>query len=206
MILEEIFNRFLVTLITFLPNLAGAIVLLLVGWIAGSIIGRLTKEFLKRLKIEEKITRGNKPLFKLSDILAVIFSWTVYLMFIREAVNVLALPTLVEVMGTILAFLPGLVGAIIVVVAGHSLAGYIKKHVEDSGVTYSDIIGNVLFFLIIYISIAIALPLVKIDPFLINAILLVIIASVGAGLAIAMGLGLKNTVAEMAKKYKRKLR
>jgi hypothetical protein len=67
-------------------------------------------------------------------------------------------------------------------------------------ITYSDIVAKILFFLILYISIAMALPLVGIDPTLVNNILLVIIGSVGLGLAIAIGLGLKDTIARMAKK------
>jgi hypothetical protein len=51
-----------------------------------------------------------------------------------------------------------------------------------------------------------ALPLMGIETFIVNAVLLVIVGSVGLGLAIAIGWGLRDTIAAMAKKYERKLR
>ena len=66
--------------------------------------------------------------------------------------------------------------------------------------------GKVIFFLIIYLSIALALPFVGINPTLINNILLVAIGSVGLGIAIALGWGLKDVVREAAQDYAKKFR
>jgi hypothetical protein len=52
--------------------------------------------------------------------------------------------------------------------------------------------------------VALALPFVKIDPTLINWLLIVVMASIGFGLALAIGLGLKDVVAESAKVYARR--
>jgi hypothetical protein len=64
----------------------------------------------------------------------------------------------------------------------------------------------VIFFLVLYVSIALALPFVGIDPTLINWILIVIVASLGVGLAIAIGLGLKDVIADVARGYSRKFK
>jgi uncharacterized membrane protein YoaK (UPF0700 family) len=104
------------------------------------------------------------------------------------------------VLDSILAFIPGLTKAIIVVIVGYALAEYVRRQVEASVITYSETVAKVLFFLILYIGIAMALPLVGIDPTLVNNILLIIVGSVGLGMAIAVGLGLKDTITRMAKK------
>jgi hypothetical protein len=199
MVFQEIFDKLVNSVISFVPNLLGAIILLIIGWILGVIVGKVSKEILRRAKIDMYISK--KPTFKFSNIISTILSWTIYLIFIREAVNVLALPILVEAIGVIISFLPGIIGAIIVLMAGYAVGEYVRKQIEESEITYSDIISKVVFFLVIYISIAIALPMVKIDPFLINALLLILVGTIGLGISIAIGLGLKDFIAELAKKY-----
>lgn len=204
-IILQVLSAFVDSVIAFLPKLTGAIVLLAIGWVIGTVVGKVTNEILRRLKIDQYLGRG-KVVFKPSKIFAVIFSWAIYLVFIQAAVETLGIPALVSAIGGILAFIPGLVGAIIVVIAGYAIAEYARQQIEASKIEYSRILSKAVFFLTIYIAIAMALSLVKIDPFLINAILLVIVGSAGLGFAIAIGLGLKDFIATEAKKYLRKLR
>ena len=70
---------------------------------------------------------------------------------------------------------------------------------------YASLVSKVLFFFIIYVAIALALPILGIPATLVNNILLVIIGSVGIGIAIALGLGLKDAVAIISKKYANKI-
>ncbi len=204
MVIYETLYDLWYSMLPFLPKMLTSLVLLLIGWLIGWLIGRISKGLLKRLKVDNYIARGGKPLFRLSSILPVIFSWIVYLAFIQTAVQVLEISALVTLVGYVIAFLPGLIGAIVVTVVGYAIAEYVRQHVEDSKLTYSDLIGKMMFFLIIYIAVAMALPLIKIEATLMNNILLVIIGSFGLGMALAIGLGLKDTIAELAKKYKRK--
>jgi len=206
MAISDILTAFTNTVINFLPNIAGAMILLLIGWLVGLVLGRVTKEILKRLKVDEYVARGKKPVFRLSNIFSVIVTWSIYLVFIQASVDTLGIVALSSFLQGILFFIPGLVKAIIVVVVGYGLAEYVRHQIESSGVTYSELMGRVLFFLIIYIAIAMALPLVGIDPFLVNALLLVIAGSVGIGLAIAIGFGLRDDVVKVIKKYQKKLK
>jgi hypothetical protein len=206
MVVYEVLKNLWESTVAFLPNVIAALILLLIGWTVGWVVGKITKDLLNRLKVDEYVFRGGKPIFRLSNILPIIFSWFIYLAFIQSAVQVLGITALVVLVDHVISFLPGLVGAIIVVVVGYAIAEYVRQHVEESGVSYSDIIAKVLFFFVLYIAVAMALPLVKIDPSLINNILLIIVGSFGAGVAIAIGLGLKDTVAELAKKYRKRLK
>lgn len=206
MVIIETLSDLGVSFLSFLPNIAIAVILLLIGWLIGWVVIKVSKKILNWVKIDHYIMNEGKSHFKLSTILPIVFSWFVYLAFIQAAVEALGISSLVKVVGTILDFIPGLIGAILVIVAGYAIGEYVRRRVEESGVMYNGIIAKTLFFLVLYIAIATALPLVHIDATLINNILLVIIGSVGAGVAIAMGLGLKDEVALMAKKYSKKLR
>ena len=193
-----ILNNFYLQTIAFLPNLIASLILLIIGWIVGVIVKKVTKEILKGINLDKMVFGKRKTTISLTNIIAIIFEWTIYLVFIQAAVQVLGIQALVDFLNGILSFIPGLVEAVILVVAGYLLAEYVKLQIEKSEMTYSNIIGTTLFFIILYVSIALALPLIGIDPFLINAILLVILGSLGAGAAIAIGLGLKDVVRELA--------
>ena len=188
----------------FLPKVAVAVVLLLIGWIVGWVVIKVSKKIFEMVKIDSYIAHEGKSHVQLSKILPVVFSWFIYLAFIQAAVEALGIMSLVGVVGTIMAFIPGVIGAILVIVAGYAIGEYVRRQVESVKVMYSDIISKGLFFLVLYIAVATALPLVQIDASLINNILLVIMASIGAGMAIAIGLGLKDEVATVAKQYRGK--
>jgi len=200
----EIVNLFVQQSIAFLPLLAGALIILVIGWIAGLVIGKIVRGFIRRIRADEYLARGKRPIFRVSDIFSVIFKWAVYLIFIQTAVDYLGVAALSKTLVAILGFVPGLIQAIVVIIVGYAIAEYIRSQIEESNVTYSEIISKVIFFLVVYMSVAMALPLLRIDPFIINALLIIVVGSLGAGMAIAIGLGLQDTIAEMAKKHQKK--
>lgn len=205
MALEEIFvfSDILAMMVSYIPTIIASIILLLIGWVVGKILGKVTKEILKRLKADRyfKFGRG----FEISSIFALVVSWIIYLAFIQAAVQVLGITTLTVFVGNVLAFIPGLLEGMIIILVGYILAKYVQGQVIATKAEYSEFIGRIIFFFTVIITISLALPFVGINPALINNIILILIGSVGLGIAIALGLGLKDTIAQLAKKYARKL-
>jgi len=205
MALEQVFvfSDILTQLVSYVPNILAAIILLLIGWVVGKILGKVTRGILKRLKADKyfKFGRG----FEVSNLFAIVVSWIVYLAFIQASVEVLGVMALTLFVGQVLSFIPGLLGGMIIILVGYVLAKFVQGQVVATKVEYSEFIGRVIFFFTLIITISLALPFVGIDPSLINNIILVLVGSIGLGLAIALGLGLKETVAKLAKKYSRKL-
>lgn len=192
--------------IEYTPKIFGAVVLLLIGWAIGSVVGRAIKEIIKRMKIDQFLFKGRRPLIKISSIIPLIVSWTIYLVFIQAAIEVLGIQALMMAIGEILNFLPRLIEALIIILAGYGIAEYVRRQIEESDIAFSDLISKVLFFLILYVAIAISLPLLNIETFLINALLLIIVGSFSAGFAIAIGLGLKDEVRTAFRKYMKKFK
>ena len=197
--LTQPLEMFLDSVILFFPKIVAAVILLAIGWGIGSLVGRIVKELMLRFKIDQHISKKGSML-RLSDIFPIIFEWVIYLVFIKAAVEALGIQALIDFVGMVLDFIPGLLGAIIIVIVGYVIAGYVQRQIEKSKIIYSAIMGKILFWLIIYIAVALALPLVRIDATLINNLLLIIVGSIGIGLAIAIGLGLKDVIAIVAKK------
>jgi len=209
MVLQDV-GGVLTTLITqtvsFIPSLIGALVLLVIGLVVGKVMGRVVKEVLEKVKLDYYVTETHKPVISLSGLFALIARWWVYLGFVTAAVGVLGISEMTVWMRTVLNFLPNVIGATIVMVVGYVLAEFIKEQMKKIGKAYSILVGKITFFFIIYVAIAISLPILNIPATLVSQILLIIIASVGAGIAIAMGLGLKDAIADISKRYVKRVK
>lgn len=203
--IQDVVNSILYSIVMGLPNFLWALIALLVGFLIGRFGGWLVKQFLLKIKLDQFIFEKDKFRMKLSDIFSVVTRWIIYLLFIMYAASFLGVPEITQLIKSAIAFLIGAVEASVIIIVGYSLGYYIKEQVMHSRTFYSDVIGNLIFFLIVYVSIALALPFVGIDTELINWILIVIVASFGAGLSIAIGLGLKDVVRDIAKLYFRRL-
>lgn len=192
--------------LAFLPNIIGAVILLVIGLVVGKVVGRIVVEILDRVKLDYYVTEEKKPVISMAGIFAMITRWWIYLAFITSAVSVLQIAELTQWMRTILGFVPNIIGAAVIMVVGYVLAEYIKSHLRKTGNVWAVIVAKTLFFFVMYVAIALALQTLGVSTTLINSILLVIIGSVGLGMAIAMGLGLKEAIAEISKKWVRKLK
>jgi len=206
MALQEVLMTLWSSFLGTLPHMITAIIILIIGFVAGKVVGKMAKEILVRVKIDNYITGKEKFSLKISELGSIIARWLIYIWFIQLGVAALEVTEITAITMSAVDFLFGAVGAVIIILVGYIFAYFVKEKVIHSKTFYGDIIGNLIFFLIVYVSVALALPFVKIDPTLINWLLIVIVASLGLGLAIAIGLGLKDVVAETAKGYSRKLR
>ena len=208
MVLVDILGTLTSNAVAFLPGLIGAIILLVIGLVVGKIVGRVVKEVLERVKLDYYVSETHKPVVSLSHLFSVISRWWIYLAFITAALSreVLGITALAVWIAEINAFIPRIIGASVIFVVGFVLAEYIKSHMKKTKSLWGNIVGKTIFFFVIYVSIALALPILGITSTLVNNILLVIIGSVGLGVAIALGLGLKDSVAYISGKYVKKLK
>jgi len=202
---QEILASIWYSFVIGLPNFLWAVIALLLGFLVGKFGGWLVKKFLMKIKLDQYIFEKEKFKMKLSDIFAVLTRWIIYLLFIMYSASFLGVPQVMTLIQSAIGFLAGVVEASVIIIVGYSIAYYIKEKVMHSKTFYADIVGNVIFFLTLYVSIALALPFIGIDTQLINWILIIILASFGLGIGLALGLGLKDTVNNLAKEYTKKL-
>ena len=197
------FITFWNSLVEIAPKLVGALVILVVGIIIGKIVGLVIKEICIRAKLDKYIKIKG---YRFTDIIRIAVEWIIYLAFIQSAVDYLGIAALADFVGNIIHFIVRAVGAAIIIIVGHVLGSFFEKEIKKTEEAYSEIIGKVVYFFTLYVAIALALPFLGINPTLVNNILLIIIGSVGLGFAIAVGLGLKDIVAEEARKYIKELK
>jgi hypothetical protein len=190
----------------FLPNLVAAIILLVIGLVVGKIVGRIVKEVLVKIRLDYYVTEERKPPVSLANLFAIITRWWIYLAFIAAALseNILGIPVLAQWVASIYAFIPNVIGATLIVIVGYIIGEYIKTQMTKTGKPYSQLTGKVLFFFIMYVAIALALPVLGINAYIVNNVLLTMIVAVGLAFALAFGLGARDTVGAIVRKWARK--
>jgi hypothetical protein len=206
MALQEIIMTLWSSFLGELPLLITSAIILIIGFIVGKVLGKIVKEVLLRIKIDKYISEKEKFKLNISSLGSLITKWVIYIWFINLGVAALGIPGLTGLTTSAVDFLYRAVEAVVIILVGYVFAYFVKDQVIHSKNLYGDIVGNLIFFLIVYVSVALALPFINIDSTLINWLLIVIVASLGLGLAIAIGLGLKDVVADTAKGYSRKFR
>lgn len=207
--LGNIYSQVLDSFVEGIPNLALAILVLVVGYIAGVVVYTIVRKIMVRAGVDTKL-KSKQLDVKISDITAVAAKWIIYLVALSHAADFLQVQIIISIVDGVIAFIPGVISAAVLMIAAYILGYFIKTAVIGEKDVYTKLIGDIVFFLIIYVGIATALPALGIDTTLINTILVLIVGSICVGLAIALGLGLKDTVAEMSKdfahRYKKKKR
>jgi len=197
--LENLANSF----IGVVPNLLGALVLLLLGWLIGRVVYAVVHKILRKLRIDNYFKLEKGP--QLTGFLSTAIKWVIYLAFISAAVEVVGVTTLSVYFEGLLQLIMGLFGGIIVILVAYLIARYIQKQIKTMKSEYSNVLSQIIFLFVMVISVSIAFDIADIPNSLINTIIIIIVASVGLGFAIALGLGLRETIARLAKKYEKKI-
>jgi hypothetical protein len=191
--------------LTFIPKFIGFLVILLVGWIIASMVSRaltflLRKIGFDRLSARIGLTRLEQQMGLRMDTAAIlekIVYWFLFLMFLVPAVDALGLTTVSAVLSSLIAYIPNVFVAILVLFLGTLLATFVADIVR--GATASANMGNPTIFAgiarwaIIGFAALVALEQLQIAPALINVLFTVIVGAVALAFVLAFGLGGRQT-------------
>lgn len=182
-----------------LPNLAYSLILLAIGWALGTVVGRVAKAAMVRLKLDNYLA-NRMPMFKLSTLFPMIFEWVIYLVFVQMAAQGLGVAAITDFVNFVVGFIPGIAEAIAILVVGYVFADYTSKEMAKSGMGFSGAMSKIVFWLIIYGTAAVSLPLVMTNLSSLGGMASLAMIAFEVGLAIAFGFGLKDVIAEAASK------
>ncbi len=195
----------------FLPHLAAALGILLAGFAVAKIIERGTDIFLHRIGFDrwmrdggviEALERAGTTLDP-STVLAKLVFWTVMLLVILLAANALGVEAVSSLFAELLAYIPNVIAAVIVLVLGILLGEFVKDLVLASagGLPGGPTLARAAKVSVILLSAFMALEQLDIAQ---DIVLVFFIAVVGAGAlaaGIAFGLGAQGIAAEMSREW-----
>ena len=193
----------------FIPNLLGAILILIIGWLAGAWLKFLVSKILGAVKLNALITGTAVDSFlkkaeirgKIEDILGSTVRWLTIFIFFIAAVNILGLSTVSQVLNNILGYMPKVFSAAIVLLAGVLLAGLVESLVKGAvgsvAVSVSRFLGKLASWIVMIFATLAAISELGIAANFINTLITGTIAMLSLGLGLALGLGSKDIVKEI---------
>ena len=195
----DVVGGFLITL----PALFAALIIILLGWIVAVLVAKGLTRLLRTVRFNELARRAGIERFleraqirlDPSGALAALVKWFVILIFLVAAANTLGWPQVSQFLNRILAYLPNVAVAVIILIVGLALAGFIRDIVRGAVASAGaaeqnvNLIAGATYWLFAIISVLTALNQLGIAITLSETLYVAIFGSVAAILALAFGLG-----------------
>jgi hypothetical protein len=189
-----------------LPRIIGVIAYIIAAWLILKIVLLIFKKVFKFSKISflnEKINENDfiksfNIEVKLGAILLFFIKWITILMLIIIGADIFGLTKISEGVSEIIQFLPTIVSALLIVIAGIFLGSYfrssLKKMLSTFDINGSNSISSAVFYIILVVTFIIALNQLGINTDIITNNLTIILGAALAAFTIAFGLGSRDII------------
>lgn len=189
---------------SWLPNLVGAILILLIGWGVSSLLYTLTDKLLDavrfdalmhRARIDDAISRSGVRIDP-SNLIATLVKWAVLLVAFMMAAEQMGLTQVSMGIGAILGYIPNVIAAVVILTLGLLLANFVSNVVRGAAssahVRASDMLSDLSYWAIVVFATLGAIGQLNIAPTLVQTLYTAVIATVALAAALAFGLGLRD--------------
>ena len=182
---------------TFVPKLIGFLLVLVIGWFVAKAVARIADAALERLGFDKAVERGGikraleGSKYDASDIVGKIVFYALFLFVLQFAFGLFGDNPVSDLISGVIAYLPKVVAAILIVVVTGAIAAAVKTLVEGAlgGLDYGRLLANAASVAIVGFGIFAALNQLQIATDIVNGLFYAILAVVAGSLIIAIGGG-----------------
>lgn len=204
--LQAGFVHLLDSFLNYLPQVVGALLLLLAGWLAAIVLRMLTVRavrglgwFLPRILPGAAATRSRRALPP--GLLGGVVFWVTLLAFVAAAAQVLGLTVFASWLDAIFGHLPLIALAAVIVIAGVVISQLVREAVigaaAAAGLEYRAMLGYAAQATVLAAVAVIGLDLVGLDITFLVVLAAILVGAVSGGAALAFGLGSQGLVSNL---------
>lgn len=205
--LAQTYQEFHSQIIAYSPQLLGALLFLLIGWLAAhalriaiiKLIGGLDSLFQRMFKSDR--ATHERVMHSYAVIVSGAVFWIVIIFSIAAATNMLGWELFSEWLSSVITYLPNLVTGLLIVLAGFLLGNGAKTATLSTamaaGMEQAELAGRVVQVTIIFTTLVIGAEQIGINVGFITNVSLVVIGILLAGAALAFGLGANTLIANV---------
>mgnify|MGYP001545087449 FL=1 len=206
--LTESVRRVAIQILEHLPEVLGAIVLLLVGWGVAQLFRYTTKKIaektvLRLARTRPMDTRIQQPLSYSAapTIASRIVFWVVLLFFVLAASEVLELELISALLSGITAYIPRLLAGLLILFLGLWFAevtrAVLSRASKNIGIEQSDVLGRLGQVLVLLVVFSVAAGQIGIDNTLLVALVAIFFGVMLGAIALAFSFGAKTMIANL---------
>jgi hypothetical protein len=187
----------------FIPQVIGAIIILIVGYIVAKILQAVVASVLKAVGFDGWMERsGIKQFFDRAQtnqtpatILGKLVFWFVFIIAITMATDALGIEQVSAVFSQLIAYIPNIIAAVLILVLAGLLAQFVAGLVR--GATGINILGTIAQAAIMVYAVFAALTQLQIAVELTAPTFLIVLGAVALAAAIAFGWGARNVAQDI---------
>ena len=204
----------LMTFLSFLPALIGAIVIVVVGWILSGFVARLVTQLLERVGFERAAERTGVTGFisrtgardtRASWVIGELVKWFIRLIFLEAAASAIHLTAVTDIINRIVLFIPNLVVALLVLMVGALLARFvgdlIRGSASEMGFGNPNLLASIARVAIIAFAVIVAVNQIGIAATIVNTLFMAIVFALALAVGLAFGLGGRDTASQMWQRW-----
>jgi hypothetical protein len=191
---------------SYIPQLIGAIVILIVGYVVAKILQAVVTRVLGAIGFDGWMERGGiKQFFDRADtrqtptsVLGKLVFWFVFIIAIVMATDALGIRQVSAVLSQLIAYIPNVIAAVLILILAALLANFVAGLVR--GATGMDILATIARIAIIVYAIFAALTQLGIAVQLTAPTFLIVLGAVALAAALAFGLGARDVAKDIVEK------
>ncbi|MEA3494841.1 MAG: hypothetical protein U9R42_02280 [Bacteroidota bacterium] len=193
-------------IMSYLPNILGAILLLILGWLISKLISFFTNKALKVIKFDSFADKTNTSeilaKFKIkispSKIISKFVYWVVLLVFFVTATETLGWTVVSQEITLLITYLPNLFAAILIFIVGFYIANFVKKLIDGTLSSFElssgKLLSEIAFYVIIIIVTLTAIKQAGVNTDIISSNITIILGILFLTFAIAFSISSKEVL------------
>lgn len=195
--ISQAIERGLTSVVAFVPKLLAFIAIVVIGWFVARVLQRVVVSVLERIGFDRAVERGGvkqalaRTDYDPSALLAKLVFYAVMLFVLQLAVGVFGPNPISALLFGLIAFLPKIFVAIIIVVLAAAIAAVVRELVDAAigARSYGPMLANAAAAIIVVIGVFAALDQVEIAPAIVNGVFYALLATVVGVTIVAVGGG-----------------
>ena len=190
----------------YVPNILGALIILIVGWLVARTIQTVVDKALSKARFNTLTERAgiNHALSQAqihrppSTIMARLFFWVLMILALSMSVNALNLEVASQLLNQLVAYIPNVIAAAFILALGFFFGSLLRSFVATAAggvkMLNPQMLGQLAQVAVIIFSVAAALEQLQVAKETVQTAIQIIFGSLGLGFAIAFGFGCQDIV------------
>ena len=197
-----------------IPQVIGALLIIIIGWVISNLLARLVREVLERGGADRLFAQhggavygSRSSAFQPSVVASEVVKWIVRFIFLVAAANVLGMPQISLLLNQVLLWIPNLLVAAVILLVAPLLARFVRGAIEvgagQMGFSNASLLGRIAEIAIVAFAVLVAINQLGIAADLINILFIGVVAAVSLAFGLAFGLGGRDVAARITEDWYR---
>jgi hypothetical protein len=200
------------TFLAAIPQVLGALLVVLVGWIIAGLVARVASSLLQRAGADRMFAEHGAAVYgsqssqiKPSVVVGELVKWLIRIVFLVAAANVLGMTQVSILLNQILLWIPNLIVAAVILLVAPVIARFVRGAIEvgagQMGFTNAPLLGRIAEIAIVAFAVVIAVNQIGIAANLVNTLFIGLVGAVALAFGLAFGLGGREVAAEITRDW-----